>query len=327
MEPFHYVRPEDLTRAATAASEPGAHLIAGGTTMVDLMRLGVMRPKSIVDIAALGLVSIDAATDGGVKIGALARNSDVAYHPAIVERFAVLSEALLAGASPQLRNMATVGGNLLQRTRCPYFRDLSYPCNKREPGAGCAAIGGFTRSHAVLGTSEHCIATNPSDMNVALVALDAVVHIRGAAGEMRTVPIAEFHTLPNDRPDVESVLMPGDLITLVELPATALTRSHYVKVRDRMSYAFALASAAVAIQLEGKTIRNARIALGGLSTKPWRALEAESLLVGKSASHVTFVTAADAALAGAQPRGDNAFKIELGKRTIVRALTDLVGTA
>ena len=249
MEPFHYVRPEDLTRAATAASEPGAHLIAGGTTMVDLMRLGVMRPKSIVDIAALGLVSIDAATDGGVKIGALARNSDVAYHPAIVERFAVLSEALLAGASPQLRNMATVGGNLLQRTRCPYFRDLSYPCNKREPGAGCAAIGGFTRSHAVLGTSEHCIATNPSDMNVALVALDAVVHIRGAAGEMRTVPIAEFHTLPNDRPDVESVLMPGDLITLVELPATALTRSHYVKVRDRMSYAFALASAAVAIQL------------------------------------------------------------------------------
>jgi xanthine dehydrogenase YagS FAD-binding subunit len=255
-----------------------------------------------------------------MRIGALATNTDVAYHPQITARFPALSEALLSGASPQLRNMATVGGNLLQRTRCPYFRDGTSPCNKRAPGSGCAALDGYTRSHAVLGTSARCIATHPSDMCVALVALDAVVHTRGPSGN-RAIPIAELHTLPGDHPEIESVLAPGELVTHVELPATPLAaRSRYTKVRDRASFSFALASAAVALEVQGGTIRDARIALGGLATRPWRAVDAERWLIGKRAALDSFRRAAAMALDGATPRDDNAFKVELGRRTVLRAL-------
>jgi xanthine dehydrogenase YagS FAD-binding subunit len=327
MEPFRFVRAADDVAFHTAAAESGARLIAGGTTLVDLMRLEIEKPTTLVDITQLPLTQIG-ATGGNLMIGALVRNSDVAWHETVRARYAVLSEALLSGASPQLRNMATVGGNLMQRTRCPYFRDPAQRCNKRDPGAGCAAIGGFTRSHAVLGTSEACIATNPSDQNVALVALDAIVHLRSAVGAERTVAVTDFHTLPGTHPEVETVLAHGELITAVELPASAPKRSHYVKVRDRASYAFALASAAVGFDLDGTAIRNPRIALGGVGTKPWRARDAEQVLNGKQLGDTTaYAAAAEVALAGAVPRGDNAFKILLAKRTIIRALTELAGAA
>lgn len=278
-----------------------------------------MRPTSVVDITGLALTTI-AEVNGGLRIGALASNTEVAYHPLVASRFPALSEALLSGASPQLRNMATVGGNLLQRTRCPYFRDGSSPCNKRAPGSGCSAIDGFTRSHAVLGTSPRCIATHPSDMCVALVALDAIVHTHGAAGD-RAIPVAELHTVPGDHPEIESVLHPGELVTHVELPGSAMAaRSRYTKVRDRASFSFALASAAVALDLRGTTIRDARIALGGVATKPWRAHEAERALIGRPATLESFRRAAAIAMQGAAPHGENAFKIELGRRTVVRAL-------
>jgi xanthine dehydrogenase YagS FAD-binding subunit len=296
------------------------------------MRLEVMRPTAIIDITGLagpGLTAPGLAAPGlaasedtgrGVRIGALATNTDVAYHPLITTRFPALSEALLSGASPQLRNMATVGGNLLQRTRCPYFRDGISPCNKRAPGSGCAALDGYTRSHAVLGTSARCIATHPSDMCVALVALDAVVHTRGPSGN-RAIPVAALHTLPGDHPEIESVLVPGELVTHVELPATPLAaRSRYTKVRDRASFSFALASAAVALELQDGTVRDVRIALGGLATRPWRAVEAERWLIGKRAALDSFRRAAAMALDGAAPRDDNAFKVELGRRTVLRAL-------
>src|SRR3954469_25375530 len=277
MQPFSYVHADSIDHALASARRGDAHYIAGGTTLVDLMRLEVMRPTAVVDITGLadpGLTAIE-DTGHGLRIGALATNTDVAYHPEVAARFPALSEALLSGASPQLRNMATVGGNLLQRTRCPYFRDGTSPCNKRAPGSGCAALDGYARSHAVLGTSMRCIATHPSDMCVALVALDAVIHTRGPSGN-RAIPIAEFHTLPGDHPEIESVLVPGELVTHVELPATPLAaRSRYTKVRDRASFSFALASAAVALELQGGTIHDARIALGGLATRPWRAVEAE----------------------------------------------------
>jgi xanthine dehydrogenase YagS FAD-binding subunit len=326
MQPFLYVHAESIDHAL-ASTRRDAHYIAGGTTLIDLMRLEVMRPATVVDITGLaeprrggpGLAAIE-DTGRGVRIGALATNTDVAYHPLITARFPALSEALLSGASPQLRNMATVGGNLLQRTRCPYFRDGTSPCNKRMLGSGCAALDGYTRSHAVLGTSGRCIATHPSDMCVALVALDAVVHTRGPSGP-RAIPVTELHTLPGDHPEIESVLAPGELVTHVELPATPLAaRSRYTKVRDRASFSFALASAAVALELHAGTVRDARIALGGLATKPWRAVEAERWLVGKRAALDSFRRAAALALDGAAPRDDNAFKVELGRRTVLRAL-------
>jgi xanthine dehydrogenase YagS FAD-binding subunit len=325
MQPFVYVRADSLDHALTAGARPGARFIAGGTNLVDLMRLEVMRPRSLVDITGLGggpgLAAIE-DVHGALRIGALATNTCVAYHPRVTARFPALSEALLSGASPQLRNMATVGGNLLQRTRCPYFRDGSSPCNKRAPGSGCAALDGYTRSNAVLGTSPKCIATHPSDMAVALVALDAVVHTRGPAGS-RAIPIGEFHTVPGDHPEIESVLAPGELVTHVELPVTPLAaRSRYVKVRDRAAFAFALASAAVALDLDlpRGTIRDVRIALGGVATKPWRARGAEQWLTGRTATLDNFRRAAATALEGAAPRQDNAFKVELERRTIVRAL-------
>jgi xanthine dehydrogenase YagS FAD-binding subunit len=319
MQPFVYVRADSLDHAVAAGRQGDARFIAGGTNLVDLMRLEVMRPRAVVDITGLALSAIE-DVNGAVRIGALATNTDVAYHPLITARFPALSEALLSGASPQLRNMATVGGNLLQRTRCPYFRDGTSPCNKRMPGSGCSALDGYTRPHAVLGTSNKCIATHPSDMCVALVALDAVVHTQGPSGN-RAIPIADFHTLPADHPEVESVLLPGELVTHVELPALPFAaRSRYTKVRDRASFSFALASAAVALDLQGGKVRDARLALGGVATKPWRAVDAERWLIGKAATLDSFKRTAAIALEGATPREDNAFKVELERRTIVRAL-------
>jgi xanthine dehydrogenase YagS FAD-binding subunit len=327
MHPFTYERAKDEQAATTAGAATSASFLAGGTTLVDLMRLEVMRPETLVDLGGLvALSKIEQSADGSVKIGALVTNAALAYHAAILRGFPALSEAILAGASPQIRNVATTGGNLLQRTRCPYFRDPQVTsCNKRAPGSGCAAIGGVTRSHAVLGISEKCIATHPSDMAVAMVALDAVVHIRGAKGT-RTIPIADLHELPGQHPEIETVLAPGELITHVELPATPFAKtSRYVKVRDRASYAFALASAAVAVQLEGGTIRAVRIALGGVGTKPWRAKDSEEMLVGKKGDRAAFSAAAAKALAGAKTQDGNRFKVELAQRTIVRALEEVTG--
>jgi len=319
MKPFTYLRADDAAGAIAAGGGDGARFLAGGTTLIDLMRLEVMTPSALVDVTRLPLAAIEEHGDA-VRIGAMARNTDVAYHPLIARRYPLLAEAILAGASAQVRNMATVGGNLLQRTRCPYFRDLGSPCNKRTPGAGCSALDGYTRSHAILGGSEHCIATHPSDLCVALVALDAVVHTRHGDRE-RAIPIGELHTLPGDHPEIEHVLEPGELITGVELPASRFAaRSRYLKVRDREAFAFALASAAVGLDLDGDTIRAARVALGGVATRPWRAAGAEDALVGQPATSATYARAAAAALDGAVPRRDNAFKVELARRTIVRAL-------
>ena len=320
MTPFSYVRPSNERDALVALAQPGAVAIAGGTTLVDLMRLEVMQPTTVVDVRALPLDRVEVRPDG-VTIGALVTNTDLAYHPAITQRYPMLAEALLSGASAQLRNAATLSGNLLQRTRCPYFRDTGTPCNKRDPGSGCSALDGFNRSHAVLGGSESCIATHPSDMCVALVALDAIVHVASTNGT-RTIPIGDFHALPGTTPQIESTLARGELVTAVELPARPFAaHSRYVKVRDRASFAFALASAAVALAVDGGVIRDARIALGGVATKPWRERAAEQALIGHAPSSERFRHAASAALAGAQPRTDNAFKIELARRTIVRALT------
>lgn len=331
--PFEYVRVTAETDAALDMFTPGSQLLAGGTNLIDLMRLGVISPTRLLDINRLPRSSSSSwgrieETDKGLSIGALVRNSDLAYHPAVGRRFPVLSQALLSGASPQLRNMATTAGNLMQRTRCPYFRDVAVAaCNKRSPGSGCAAWDGFARPHAILGGSPDCIAVHPSDMCVALVALDAVVHVRGhygAAGEgvtEREIPIGDFHLLPGATPARETAIGPGELITRVTLPATPFAaRSAYVKARDRASYAFALASAGVALHLEGGKIRAARVVLGGVATKPWRSREAEQLLEGHEPTEPLFERAAAAALAGAQPRPDNRFKVPLAKATIVRAL-------
>jgi xanthine dehydrogenase YagS FAD-binding subunit len=327
MEPFRYVRPADDAAALDLGHAEGAAFIAGGTGLVDLMKLGVERPRALVDVNGLPHAAIEETPDG-VRIGALARNSDVARHPLIASKLPALSEALLSGASPQLRNMATVGGNLLQRTRCSYFRDLGAACNKRAPGSGCAAQEGPNRMHAVLGGSEHCIAVHPSDMCVALVALEAMVHARAPGGAERALPVADLHVQPGAHPEVETVLARGELITHVTIPLTPLAaRSRYVKVRDRAAYAFALASAAVALDLAGETIRAARVALGGVATKPWRSPEAEQALAGQPAARETFERAAAAALAGAQPRGGNAYKVALAKRTLVRALERATGRA
>jgi xanthine dehydrogenase YagS FAD-binding subunit len=322
MNPFSYVRAADAAGAVQdAGGQAQTVYLAGGTTLLDLMKLNVMTPARVVDINGLPLDRIEALPDGGLRVGALVRNGDMAYHEAVARAYPMLSEALLMGASPQLRNMATLGGNILQRTRCPYFRDTATPCNKREPGSGCSAMEGINRTHAVLGTSAKCIATHPSDMCVPLVALDATVRLRGPQGE-RTVPFAEFHLLPGNHPERETVLQPGELITAVDIPALPFARrSHYLKVRDRASYAFALVSAAVALDIDGGTIRGARIALGGVGTKPWRSLQAERALVGKPMGEAAYREAAAAALSGAKPRRYNGFKIELARRCLVRALT------
>ena len=325
MQPFEYVVATDVP-AALAALGGGARPVAGGTNLLDLMKLHVEVPTRLVDVNALPLNRVD-ATATGLRIGATVRNSDLAYDPRVKSRFPVLSEALLAGASPQLRNMATVGGNLMQRTRCAYFRDATQPCNKRVPGSGCSAIGGYTRMHAVLGTSESCIASNPSDMAVALAALDATVILKSMHGE-RTVPLTQFHRIPSTHPEQDTVLQPGELIVAVDVPNRPFAaRSRYLKVRDRASYAFALVSAAVALDLDGDRVRDVRIALGGVGTKPWRAHEAEAVLRGKPTGEVLFKAAAAAALRGAKPQGENGFKIELAKRALVRALHLVAGGA
>jgi xanthine dehydrogenase YagS FAD-binding subunit len=307
-------------KATTAQQGAEIRFIGGGTTLIDLMKLNVEQPQTLIDINRLPLDKIEAASDGGLTIGAVVRNSDLAYNPLVRKNYAVLSEALLSGATVQLRNMATAAGNLLQRTRCMYFRDTAMPCNKREPGSGCAAITGVNRSLAILGTSEHCIATNPSDMNVAMAALEATIHVRGTKGE-RSIPIADFHLLPGNTPHRETVLEPGDLITHVTLPPSVPgSRSLYLKLRDRASYEFALASAAVVVTVENGTITRARIALGGVGTKPWRSTEAETELTDQPANEATFRKAADAALRGAKPQSQNAFKVELAKRCLVHAL-------
>jgi xanthine dehydrogenase YagS FAD-binding subunit len=327
MKTFELTRANDNAQAIAAAAkattaQQGAEIrfIAGGTNMIDYMKLNVETPKTLIDINHLPLDKIDILPDGGLSIGAVVRNSDLAFHPIVRKNYAVLSEAILSGASPQLRNMATTAGNLLQRTRCMYFRDTAMPCNKREPGSGCAAITGVNRSLAILGTSEHCIATNPSDMNVATAALEATIHVRGTKGE-RSIPIADFHLLPGNTPQRETVLEPGDLITHVTLPPPAPgSRSLYLKLRDRASYEFALASAAVVITAANRKITRARIALGGVGTKPWRSTEAESELTGQPASEAVFRKAADAALRNAKPQSQNGFKVELAKRCLVHAL-------
>ena len=326
MQPFRYLRVVDEAKAIEAMTPPNARFIAGGTLLVDLMKLGVETPTDLVDVNGMPLDTIEKLPEG-LKIGALSRNSDLANHPIVRASFPVLSEALLSGASPQLRNLATLGGNLMQRPRCSYFRDVTYDaCNKRKPGSGCAAMSGWTRMHAVLGTSDQCIAAHPSDMCVALVVLDAAVYVKGPKGP-RTIPIADFHVTPGSKPEVETVLAHDEIITHVIIPDSAFAKhSRYVKVRDRASYAFALVSAGVALDVQGGTIKQARVALGGLSTKPWRSKEAEQKLEGQKPSKEVFRTAADVALAGAVTKKDNAFKVELGKRTIVRAL-ELAGGA
>jgi xanthine dehydrogenase YagS FAD-binding subunit len=321
MDAFQFIQAKTVDSALNAVpAQAGAKFVAGGTTLIDLMKLNVERPKTVVDINGLPLAQVESTPDGGLKIGAMVRNSDLADDPNVRKRYTVLSEALLSGASPQLRNMATTGGNLLQRTRCYYFRDIAYACNKRDPGSGCAAMDGFNRIHAILGTSEHCIATHPSDMAVAMMALDATVLIQGASGN-RSVPLNEFYLLPGSTPQKENVLAPGELITHVTLPALPEgTRSHYLKLRDRASYEFALASAAVVVTMNGNRIRRVRVALGGVGTRPWRSPEAERALENREASEKNFRAAAEAALRDAKPLHDNAFKVELAKRVLVRTL-------
>jgi xanthine dehydrogenase YagS FAD-binding subunit len=323
MKSFDYVRPATVREAVTAASRPGAAYLAAGTNLLDLMKGGVSAPDRLVDITHLsGLDRIEALRDGGVRIGALVRNADLAYDPDFAKRFPAVAEALLSGASAQLRNAATVGGNLLQRTRCAYFYDPASACNKRKPGAGCDARGGDNRLHAVMGWSESCIATHPSDFCVALAALDAIVEIEGQSGR-REIPLETFHRLPGDTPERETELAPGEMIVAIRLPAEAAgfaAHARYLKLRDRTSYAFAIVSAAAALRLEAGVIADARRALGGVAMKPWRAREAERILVGARADTALFQRAAEAALAGAMPAGDNAFKIELARRVAARAL-------
>jgi xanthine dehydrogenase YagS FAD-binding subunit len=321
MRPISYTRATDVASAITTVSaDPQRAFLAGGTTEIDLLRLNVVQPSGLVDINLLPLKQIEELADGGLRIGALARMSDVAQAPAVAERFPMIAQALVLGASPQLRHMASMGGNLLQRVRCSYFRDTHSPCNKREPGSGCAALEGINRGHAILGTSEQCIATHPSDLAVALVALDAIVHTEGPKGK-RAIAIDDFFLLPGDTPHREHPLDHGELIVAIEVPAFPLAHnSLYLKVRDRSSYEFALVSVATALRIEGGVISEVRLALGGVATKPWRARRAEQILVGAPAERASFVQAAREELAAAVPRRFNAFKVELTERTIVRAL-------
>ena len=333
MHNFEFIRPKDSAAAIAVAAQSktaqqGADVrfMGGGTTLIDLMKLNVETPDRVLDINRLPLDRIEVTPDGGLKIGATVRNSDLANHPKVQKDYAVLSQAILQGASAQIRNMATVGGNLLQRTRCVYFRDTAMPCNKREPGSGCPAITGHNRTLAILGASEHCIATNPSDMCVAMAALEATIHVQGSKGP-RAIPFGDFHLLPGNTPQRETVLEPGDLITHVTLPPPVVgSKQHYLKLRDRASYEFALASAAVVLTIVGGRITRARIALGGVGTKPWRSHEAEAELIGKAATETIFRQAAEAALRGAKPQTENRFKIELAKRCLTHALRTAVAS-
>ncbi|MEG3159098.1 xanthine dehydrogenase family protein subunit M [Sphingomonas sp. LB2R24] len=327
MTPFTYARADGIADAITLGADPATAYLGGGTNLVDLMRETIARPDRVIDVTGLS-AEIAETEDGGLSIGAAVRNTALAEHPVVRERYPVLTRAILAGASPQIRNMATVGGNLLQRTRCTYFYDTDGSnCNKRQPGSGCDAAGGFNRIHAILGASPACVATHPSDMCVALTALDAIVHIDGVAGA-RTLPFAELHRLPGDHPDRDTVLAPGELITAITVPPMPFaTNSTYRKVRDRASYAFALVSVAAALRIDDGRVGNVRIALGGVAHKPWRALKAEAILRGAVPSAALFREAALAELADAHPLRDNGFKIELVKRTLVAVLGDLAGAS
>jgi len=328
---FEFIRPADpdaaiatASQAKTAQQGADVRFIGGGTTLIDLMKLNVETPARVLDINRLPFDKIEATSDGGLKIGATVRNSDLAHHPTVQRDYAVLSQAILNGASAQLRNMATTAGNLLQRTRCMYFRDTAMPCNKREPGTGCPAITGANRMLAILGTSDHCVATNPSDMCIAMAALEATIHIQGTKGP-RAIRFGDFHLLPGSTPHRETVLEPGDLVTHVTLPPPIPgSKQVYLKLRDRASYEFALASAAVVITIAGGNVTKARIALGGVGTKPWRSPEAEAALVGKPADAANFRKAAEAALRNAKPQTENGFKIELAKRCLTHALQTAV---
>ncbi len=321
MNPFDYARAAGAAAAVKmVTASPGAKFLAGGTTLLDLMKLHVETPDTLVDVGRLPFDKIEAVAGGGLAVGANVRNSDLAYHAAVLARFPVLSEALLSGASPQLRNAATVGGNLLQRTRCAYFRDGVSACNKRQPGSGCAALGGHNRGNAVLGGSESCIATSASDMCVAMAVLDVTIKTQGPKGE-RAIPFADFYLVPGETPERETVLEHGELIVGVEWPALpGAAKSHYLKVRDRASYQFALASAAVVLEVAGGVVTAARVALGGVATKPWRVPDAEKLLVGQKPTAEAFAAAAEVATKGAVPRTFNGFKVALVRRVIVRAL-------
>lgn len=333
MRPFEYTRAETLDEAlngvrgseTVAAATPTARFVAGGTNLIDLMKADVMRPSQLIDVTRLPLKEITDLPNGGLRLGALSTNADTADDARVRERYPMLARAILAAASPQLRNAATNGGNLLQRTRCYYFYDTATPCNKREPGTGCGAIEGVNRIHAILGTSEHCIATHPSDMAVALAALEAVVQVKGSKGE-RSIPIADFHRLPGDTPHIDTNLAADELITAIDLPADGFAdHSTYVKVRDRESYAFALTSVAAALELDGNTIKQARLALGGVAHKPWRDQTVEAMLVGKPATTASFRAAGAAIVREAKGFAYNAFKIEMAKRAVVRALEVAAG--
>lgn len=319
---FQYARASDVGDAVRQiAADPGAKFIAGGTNLLDLMKEDVERPSRLIDITRLPLATIDETGEGGLRIGALVPNSDLAWHDSVTQRYPVLASAILAGASAQLRNMASTGGNLLQRTRCFHFYDTVTPCNKREPGSGCSAISGINRINAILGTSAACIATHPSDMCVALAVLEARIHVAGPAGQ-RVIPFADFHRLPGDTPQRDTNLDKNEIVTAVELPAEGFARNYtYLKIRDRLSYAFALVSVAVGLEMEGGTIRQARFALGGVAPRPWRDQTAEAALAGQAATPENFQRAADLALREARGYGHNTFKIELARRTTVRALT------
>lgn len=319
---FQYARASDVADAVRQiAADPSAKFIAGGTNLIDLMKEDVERPTRLIDISRLPLTQVEETAEGGVRIGALVPNSDLAYHPLIEQRYPVLASAILAGASQQLRNMASTGGNLLQRTRCYYFYDTATPCNKRAPGSGCSAINGLNRMHAILGSSDACIATHPSDMCVALAMLEAKVHVAGPAGD-RVIAFADFHRLPGDTPQLDTNLRRDEIITAIELPARGFATNYtYLKIRDRLSYAFALVSVAAGLELQGKTITGARLALGGVAHKPWRDTAAEAALRGKAADRAAFMQAADLLLRDAKGFEHNAFKIDLARRGIVRALT------
>lgn len=322
MRPFKYERASDAATATKAVSaNSSAKFLAGGTNILDLMKEDVERPTALVDITRLALSQIKNA-NGGVSLGALAKNTDTANHPIVRQNFPLLSMAILAGASGQIRNMATNGGNLLQRTRCSYFYDVAMKCNKREPGTGCDALEGLNRMHAIFGWSEKCVAVYPSDMAVALAALDATVKVQDASGKERTINFGDFHRLPENAPEKDTNLMNGELITSIEIPKNNFAnKSYYLKVRDRASYAFALVSVAAALETDGNKIKNVRVAMGGVAHKPWRAMEAEKMLVGKEATEANFKLAAEAEMKNAKPLEHNKFKVELGKRAIVRALS------
>ena len=322
MNNFHYVRSHDVADAVRqVADDPSARFIAGGTNLIDLMKMEVERPSTIIDITRLPLKEVETTPSGGLRIGALVRNTDLAYHPVVQKRYPVLSSAIMAGASPQLRNMASTGGNLLQRTRCSYFYDTATPCNKRRPGSGCSAMGGLNRGHAILGSSSACIATHPSDMCVALAVLDAKIHVSGPSGN-RVIAFSEFHRLPGDTPQRDTNLRAGEIITAVELPPKGFPTNYtYLKIRDRASYAFALVSVAVGLELNDGLIKEGRFALGGVAHKPWRDLEAEAALQGRPASVATFDRAASVLLRAAKGYKHNSFKIDLARRCILRTLT------